>query len=501
MINKIILKNEVSSFRNKYKHKRIVLCHGVFDVVHLGHINHFKSAKKNADILFVSITADKFIKKGPNRPLFDESSRVQMLSQLNIVDRIFISENETCEELIDLLKPNYYAKGIEYKYSNLQKNLFFKEKKALKRNNVKLIFTDDKKLSSTKIINIIEKNTSTKQFGIFNNEQIEFLRKLKKKYNYSSIKNHIENLHDLSFNIIGEPLVDEYIFTKSFSTSSKSPTIATEYVSKEYHPGGAIFISLIAKEFCNNVGFITYANDQKIKKIYNLKKIKNYIFQSNFKIPKITRFINLNYNYKMFQIYEFDKFLHTKESYDFVKKKNNKLVRNICIDFGFGFFDKEIMKYLKDLKKKPAINFHKNLINNENIYLKKFNQASLITMNLYEFEQKFNCNCGNYKQIINVYKKNKITVPCIITLGKDGSVYCEKNKYVYCPTFFNNPIDTVGCGDAFFVMASMLKELKINPDLILFISNCYAGLHGNYLGNKVIVNKKELLQTINTLIS
>ena len=194
MIDKIILKKELKYFRNEYKQKSIVLCHGVFDVVHLGHINHFKSAKKNADILLVSITADKFIKKGPSRPLFDESSRVQMLSQLNIVDRIFISENETCEELIDLLKPNYYAKGIEYKDSNLQKNLFFKEKKALKRNNVKLIFTEDKKLSSTKIINIIEKNISTKQFGIFNDEQIEFLRKLKKKYNYSSIKNHIENL-------------------------------------------------------------------------------------------------------------------------------------------------------------------------------------------------------------------------------------------------------------------------------------------------------------------
>tara|TARA_A100001015_G_scaffold13106_1_gene15396 strand:- start:740 stop:1804 length:1065 start_codon:yes stop_codon:yes gene_type:complete len=177
MIDKIILKKELKYFRNEYKQKSIVLCHGVFDVVHLGHINHFKSAKKNADILLVSITADKFIKKGPSRPLFDESSRVQMLSQLNIVDRIFISENETCEELIDLLKPNYYAKGIEYKDSNLQKNLFFKEKKALKRNNVKLIFTEDKKLSSTKIINIIEKNISTKQFGIFNDEQIEFLRK------------------------------------------------------------------------------------------------------------------------------------------------------------------------------------------------------------------------------------------------------------------------------------------------------------------------------------
>ena len=55
--------------------KKVVMCHGVFDLLHLGHIKHFEKAKSLGDILVVSITADKFVNKGPGRPAFNESDR------------------------------------------------------------------------------------------------------------------------------------------------------------------------------------------------------------------------------------------------------------------------------------------------------------------------------------------------------------------------------------------------------------------------------------------
>jgi cytidyltransferase-like protein len=53
------------------KKKIIGLAHGVFDVLHSGHLLHFKECKKHCDVLIVSITDDKFVKKGPNRPIFN----------------------------------------------------------------------------------------------------------------------------------------------------------------------------------------------------------------------------------------------------------------------------------------------------------------------------------------------------------------------------------------------------------------------------------------------
>ena len=74
--NKILNFKNIKKFKSKFKKNKIVLCHGVFDLLHVGHINYFKSAKKLGDILVVSITNDKFVNKGPGRPAFEIKNRL-----------------------------------------------------------------------------------------------------------------------------------------------------------------------------------------------------------------------------------------------------------------------------------------------------------------------------------------------------------------------------------------------------------------------------------------
>ena len=83
-MNKILSSEELQKKINYLKKikKKIVLCHGVFDVIHAGHISHFKSAKKFGDILIVSVTGDKFVNKGFNRPIFNLNDRKKILSEL-----------------------------------------------------------------------------------------------------------------------------------------------------------------------------------------------------------------------------------------------------------------------------------------------------------------------------------------------------------------------------------------------------------------------------------
>ena len=105
----------------KKNKKKIVLCHGVFDLVHLGHVKYFKSAKLKGDYLIVSVTADKFVNKGPGRPLFNENQRLEFLNELEIVDNIFLSNSESAEEIIEFIKPDFYVKGPDYKDNKLDK--------------------------------------------------------------------------------------------------------------------------------------------------------------------------------------------------------------------------------------------------------------------------------------------------------------------------------------------------------------------------------------------
>ena len=119
-MNKLISSEDLSDKIKslKKRKKKIVLCHGVFDIIHAGHISHFKSAKKFGDILIISVTSDKFVNKGFNRPMFDLNKRKKILSELSVVDYVCDSDSKDAISIIEKIKPNFYCKGPDYKKFN-----------------------------------------------------------------------------------------------------------------------------------------------------------------------------------------------------------------------------------------------------------------------------------------------------------------------------------------------------------------------------------------------
>ena len=117
MINKKLTSlDELGKISNKFRRdgKSVVLCHGMFDLIHLGHIRYFEEAKKEGDILIVTLTSDDFCRKGPDRPIFSENLRAESLAALEIIDYIAICPYPSAIEAIKIIKPNIYAKGKEY---------------------------------------------------------------------------------------------------------------------------------------------------------------------------------------------------------------------------------------------------------------------------------------------------------------------------------------------------------------------------------------------------
>ena len=136
MVNKIQSSESILKLlvKERLKKKKIVLCHGVFDLLHVGHIKHFESAKKVGDFLIVSLTSDQFVNKGPGRPIFNTDVRAKMIQSLSIVDAVIISKTESAEKMINLVKPDIYFKGPDYKDNTKDHTKkIFKEIKALKK--------------------------------------------------------------------------------------------------------------------------------------------------------------------------------------------------------------------------------------------------------------------------------------------------------------------------------------------------------------------------------
>ena len=95
-----IIKNE------KIKKKTIVHCHGVFDLLHIGHIKHLEKARKLGDKLVVTLTSDRYVNKGPGRPVFNESLRCEAIAALDAVDYVAINDASTAINPIKTLRPN-----------------------------------------------------------------------------------------------------------------------------------------------------------------------------------------------------------------------------------------------------------------------------------------------------------------------------------------------------------------------------------------------------------
>ena len=82
--------SELKNLKKNFSQKKIGLSHGAFDILHLGHLKHFEIAKKNVDILVVSLTGDKYIKKGPNNPYNNQNNRASFLKHIKNIDFIYI---------------------------------------------------------------------------------------------------------------------------------------------------------------------------------------------------------------------------------------------------------------------------------------------------------------------------------------------------------------------------------------------------------------------------
>ncbi|MBT6051934.1 MAG: adenylyltransferase/cytidyltransferase family protein [Candidatus Scalindua sp.] len=133
--------------------RKIVHCHGCFDLMHPGHIKYFQASKEMGDILVVTVTPDIYVDKGPNRPVFNQSLRVESIAALECVDYAAINKWPTAEETLRLLRPDIYVKGQEFEKLEDKTGKIQKEHKVLEEIGAEMRFTQEIVFSSTELLN------------------------------------------------------------------------------------------------------------------------------------------------------------------------------------------------------------------------------------------------------------------------------------------------------------------------------------------------------------
>ena len=483
--------------------KKVGMCHGVFDLMHLGHIYYLEEAKSHCDILVVTVTDCKFVNKGPGRPIFNANERVKALSSLNTVDFVAINKWKTALNTIKLVKPSLYIKGPDYADPNLDptENLQ-KEISAVESYGGDFVITDGKQYSSSRIINShYESDLSIKNFR----EQI------RKNISASEAKEMLDSFMDLKVLVIGEAILDTYIFCETVGKAGKDPFLVSQKKHTETYLGGSLAGAENISNFVKKVKVLTYLGDRDtnlgvIRENLNSNVSIEYIKKTDSPTINKVRFIDQITNTKINGVYDINNDeLAQKDEEKFIKKidsiiKDYDLV--IAMDFGHGLFTKKIINVVSKKSKFLAVNIQQNSFNAGFYDVSKFLEADLFTLHEGEMRQHYrDKSTPTDKLLLKLHQKTNFK-NVIVTRGKEGSLLKMKNKInpIFCPGLAKDIVDRVGSGDALLVASSLALVKNLPGDFSLLLGSIAASEIIKGYANSDRLKKEDVANALSTFL-
>ena len=487
----------------KKNNRKIVLSHGVFDLLHVGHIYHFEAAKRNGDFLIVSITSDKFVNKGSGRPVFNEKLRAKSLSSLSIVDAVVINNYETSVNMINFIKPNVYFKGSDYKDNKKDKTKnIYKEINAVKKNKGIILYSNEDTFSSSSIIN--------KKIDFYTEKQKNYINRISKKYSYEYIEKILTSFENIKVSVVGETIIDQYFFCNVLGKSGKEPHLVISNEKNETYLGGAAAIANHLASFCNKVGFLSYIGEKDsfysfIKKKLSKNITSDLLIRKNSYTILKKRFIDKVSGTKLLGVYSPDSVEQDqKRETIFINKlkqisKKSELI--IISDYDHGLISPTGASQISRLKNFVALNAQVNASNHGYHSLSKYKKINTLLINENELRHEMRNKSEDIVYLSTKLKRKFNIKNVVVTRGRKGALIILKNmKLIECPAFTDKVVDKVGAGDAMLSIISLCLYSKIPGDLALFLGTLAGANKVEYMGNSAYLDKKKILRSIEFLL-
>lgn len=235
--------------------KKVIMCHGTFDIVHPGHIRHLLYAASKGDVLVASLTGDEHIIKANFRPFVPQELRAFNLAALEMVDYVVIDKDPTPIENIGIIKPDYFAKGYEYTKDGLHPRTA-EEKEAVEAYGGELLFTPgDIVYSSSGII-------ETEPPAIATEKLIALLGA--EGFDFDSLREALAKLPGIRVHVVGDIIVDSYSHTTLIGGMTKTPTMSVRFENRKDFVGGAGIVAKHLKAAGAVVTFSTVLGDDNL---------------------------------------------------------------------------------------------------------------------------------------------------------------------------------------------------------------------------------------------
>ncbi|NQU61397.1 MAG: adenylyltransferase/cytidyltransferase family protein [Rhodospirillales bacterium] len=493
------------SEKAKAEGKAVVLAHGVFDLLHLGHVRHLEKARELGDVLMVTVTADQFVNKGPGRPVFPEELRAEMLAALEYVDWAGVNFEATAENLLEAIKPSVYVKGSDYgDAGDDPTGKIVNEQEIVEKHGGRLAFTDDLTFSSSQLIN---EHLLSRPPAVQN-----FLGQLRDGNRLEGLIRLIDRAAKTKALFVGETILDEYLYVSPLGKTAKDSIIATQFHERELFAGGVIAAANHAASFCAEVEIVTVLGGNDDYEDFVRSLLAPNVTLSSVRLdgrPTIRkrRYVDSGSRYlgllrKLFEVSHID---DTPISDSEIRAINNEIrsrvgkadVVVVC-DFGHGMIEKPMIETLMDKSKFLAVNAQANSANMGFNLITKYPKADYICID--EREARL-AVCDKHMNIDDILKQ--LLIPRLncdrffVTRGSVGSsCWGRETGTKFVPALEYGPVDTMGSGDAFLAITAVLLALGGDVEDVGFIGNVVGGIKAKQIGHRTLIEKGDVKKAI-----
>lgn len=502
---KILSIEALARISAEFRHdgKKVALCHGTFDLMHAGHIKYLQKAKSLSDILFVTVTADEFVNKGPGRPVFDEKIRADNLAALACVDYVAINYDFTAVKMLEKIKPNFYVKGSEYQKpeedvtGNIQKEI-----DAVRKGGGDIFYTNEITFSSSSLLN--------DHFDVFAPETKAFLQDFKQKYSDKELHEQIASLSNLKVLVVGDVIIDQYHYVSPLGQTGKGNVLAVQYESEEQFAGGSVAVANHVSQFVNNVTLLAALGDYDSHEDYiraKLEKNVDPVFTYFKDAPTLTkrRFVDGDLT-KLFEVY-----FHKEEP---VFKDEGKFIENwlsanivnydlvIVADFGNGFISSKMREILCDKAKFLAVNTQINSGNRGYHVITGYKRLDFASLNEPELRLAAHNRYNTLEYVCAEVAKKVCAKQFAVTKGTKGVVMLDvyKKSFYRVPALSSRVVDRIGAGDAFLSLSAICLGGGLDSQVANFVGSVAAAMDVQIVCNREPINAGSLKKYISTLL-
>lgn len=504
--SKILTFSELESLLEEHRKKgrKIIQCHGVFDLLHPGHIRHFREAKSLGDKLVVTITPDHFVNKGPGRPAFPEGYRLESLAALEDIDYVVLNDSPDAVSAIQKLRPNVYVKGGEYiNHENDVTGKISTETLAVHSVGGTIHYTnDDVIFSSSTLLN--------RYFDPPSPDLSNFLSQFKSQYCLDEALRKIEELSNLKVLVIGDAIVDEYQYVEPMGLSGKGLHMVGKCLDNERFLGGSLIIANHLAEFAGEVTLITALGMKCphlsfIKSNLDPKIWTKYTFLEDTTTLTKKRYVLKDGSAitKLFETYSGqEKTLTPRQTDDIctlLRNSNYDLV--LACDFGNGFTNPQLINAITDVPTFLALNTQTNSGNRGFNVLTNYRRADYISLNEGELRLSMQDRTSPLEEIVSEAFEIMNCQVVSITKGVRGVDCFDINgKSIFIPALSTRSVDRIGAGDSYLSLSSLCFAKGYPPIFSGLIGAIAASMSVQVVGNQDSIKKSSLCKYLTRLL-